>query len=117
MDNLDKNTVRELQERDYVRQEAAAQHEGEAPAAEERHACLTGTKASRRRPPPTLRKEPNAVSDKMTGLEAHITELQRMLNKATSAARAANKVTAVVSELEAHLRRLMKRGAHLSSRS
>eukprot|EP00965_Chrysotila_dentata_P092808 3064574-Pleurochrysis_carterae.AAC.1 len=54
-----------------------------------------------------MQEERDASSDKVTGTEAHITELQRMMNRANTAACAANKEnTAAVSELEAQVQRL-----------
>eukprot|EP00965_Chrysotila_dentata_P039016 1297053-Pleurochrysis_carterae.AAC.1 len=56
----------------------------------------------------TMQKERDASSAfKVTRLEANITELQRMINRAIAAARAANKEnTAAVSELETQVQRL-----------
>eukprot|EP00965_Chrysotila_dentata_P064429 2135755-Pleurochrysis_carterae.AAC.1 len=49
-----------------------------------------------------MQEERDASSDTVTGLEAHITELQRMMNRVNAAARAANKEkAAAVSELKA----------------
>eukprot|EP00965_Chrysotila_dentata_P111637 3691288-Pleurochrysis_carterae.AAC.1 len=55
-----------------------------------------------------MQEERDASSDKVTNLEAHITELQRMMNRANAAARAANNKenAAAVSELEAQVQRL-----------
>eukprot|EP00965_Chrysotila_dentata_P018285 608627-Pleurochrysis_carterae.AAC.1 len=54
-----------------------------------------------------MQEERDASSDKVTNLEAHITELQRMMNRANAAARTANKENAAaVSELEAQVQRL-----------
>eukprot|EP00965_Chrysotila_dentata_P207445 6184107-Pleurochrysis_carterae.AAC.2 len=56
-----------------------------------------------------MHDEPDVSSNKATRLEANITKLQRMLNRANAAARAANKENAAaVSELEAHVKRLDK---------
>eukprot|EP00965_Chrysotila_dentata_P072750 2404489-Pleurochrysis_carterae.AAC.1 len=54
-----------------------------------------------------MQEERDAPSDKVTGLEAHITQLQRMMNRANAAARAASKENAAgVSELEVQVQRL-----------
>eukprot|EP00965_Chrysotila_dentata_P013275 438580-Pleurochrysis_carterae.AAC.1 len=54
-----------------------------------------------------MQEERDASSDKVTGLEANITKLQRMINRANAAARAANKERgAAVTELEAQVQRL-----------
>eukprot|EP00965_Chrysotila_dentata_P031325 1043425-Pleurochrysis_carterae.AAC.2 len=88
----------------------AAQQEGAAVAAEEaRIAYKTNVKqvqaASNVKYKSWLKQmqeERDASSDKVTGLGANITELQRMINRANDAARAANKENAAaVSELEA----------------
>eukprot|EP00965_Chrysotila_dentata_P062283 2063476-Pleurochrysis_carterae.AAC.1 len=108
--NFDKLTVRALREPDYVRHEAAAQHEEAAAAAEEARlsyasnikqvqaAANVKDKALLTR----LQEARDALNDTVTGLEAHITELQRMLSRANAAARAANNKdnAAAVPELE-----------------
>eukprot|EP00965_Chrysotila_dentata_P201103 6180385-Pleurochrysis_carterae.AAC.1 len=87
--SLDKKTVRALREGDAVRREAAAQKEGAAVAAEEaRTAYETNLKQ--------LQAAAN-INDKVTGLDANITELQRMISRANAAARAANKENAASS--------------------
>eukprot|EP00965_Chrysotila_dentata_P121122 4006022-Pleurochrysis_carterae.AAC.1 len=54
-----------------------------------------------------MQEERDASSDKVTGLDANITELQCMLNRANAAARAANKENAAaVSGLDAQVQRL-----------
>eukprot|EP00965_Chrysotila_dentata_P083576 2757555-Pleurochrysis_carterae.AAC.1 len=56
-----------------------------------------------------MQEERDASSYKVTGLEAYITEVQRMISRANSAARAANKENmATVLELEAQVQRLNK---------
>eukprot|EP00965_Chrysotila_dentata_P066586 2205202-Pleurochrysis_carterae.AAC.1 len=113
--NLDKKSVRALRERNYVRQEAAAQQEGAPAAAEEARVSYESSikqvqaaadvkyKALLTK----LQEERDASSDKVTCLAAQITKLQRMLNRANAAARAVNKENAAaVSELEAQVQRL-----------
>eukprot|EP00965_Chrysotila_dentata_P017932 596008-Pleurochrysis_carterae.AAC.1 len=94
--NLDKKTVRALREQDYVQQEAAAPQEGASAAAEE--ACgayetsVKQVQAAANIKYKALLKQMQEVrdasSDKVTNLEAHITELQDMINRANAAARA-----------------------------
>eukprot|EP00965_Chrysotila_dentata_P140608 4648989-Pleurochrysis_carterae.AAC.2 len=56
-----------------------------------------------------MQEERDASSDNVTGLEANITELQRVFNRANAAPRAANtENAAAVSELEAQVQRLNK---------
>eukprot|EP00965_Chrysotila_dentata_P200066 6179776-Pleurochrysis_carterae.AAC.1 len=91
--NLDKKTVRALHERDYVQQEDASRRQDQVQGATEADAGLI--------------MRCDASSDKVTGLEVNITELQRMINRANAAARAANKENAAaVSELHAQVQRL-----------
>eukprot|EP00965_Chrysotila_dentata_P116632 3855361-Pleurochrysis_carterae.AAC.1 len=94
MVNLDKKTVRAQREQDYVLQEAAAQREGAAATAEEAStAYRTNLKQQQAAANvkykswlKQMQEERDASSDKVTGLEANITELQRMLNRANAAA-------------------------------
>eukprot|EP00965_Chrysotila_dentata_P141688 4682557-Pleurochrysis_carterae.AAC.1 len=54
-----------------------------------------------------MQEKRDASSDKVRGLEANITELQRTINRANAAARGATKENAAaVSELEAQVQRL-----------
>eukprot|EP00965_Chrysotila_dentata_P084284 2783420-Pleurochrysis_carterae.AAC.1 len=87
---LDKKPVRALRERDYVRQGAAAQQEGAAAAAEEARVSYennikqvqAAANIKYKGLLTKLQEERDASSDKLTGLEANITELQRMINRA-----------------------------------
>eukprot|EP00965_Chrysotila_dentata_P015721 520483-Pleurochrysis_carterae.AAC.1 len=54
-----------------------------------------------------MQEKRDASSDKVTGWEANITELQRMVNRANAAARATDKENAAaVTELETQVHRL-----------
>eukprot|EP00965_Chrysotila_dentata_P047818 1586194-Pleurochrysis_carterae.AAC.1 len=56
-----------------------------------------------------MQEKRDASSDNVTDLEANVTELQRMLNRANAVARAANKENAAaVSDLEPQVHRLNK---------
>eukprot|EP00965_Chrysotila_dentata_P014331 474932-Pleurochrysis_carterae.AAC.1 len=100
--NLDKKTVRALQERCYVSQEAAAQQEVATAAAEEARMSYesnikqvqAAANVKYKALLTKLQEERDASSDMVSGLKANITELQRMLNRANAAARAANKENA-----------------------
>eukprot|EP00965_Chrysotila_dentata_P035648 1186237-Pleurochrysis_carterae.AAC.2 len=90
----------------YVRQKTAAQQEGAAAAAAEE--VRVSYESNIKPVQAAANEERKASSDKVTGLETNITELQRMINRAnTTAARAASKENAAaVSELEAQVQRL-----------
>eukprot|EP00965_Chrysotila_dentata_P258837 6213358-Pleurochrysis_carterae.AAC.7 len=99
---FDKNTLRAmLRKQDHVTQKTAAQHKGEATVAEQAREQATANvkfKALLTK----SQEEREALSDKVTGLEANITELQRLVNRAHAAAHAVSKESAAaVCEFEA----------------
>eukprot|EP00965_Chrysotila_dentata_P161109 5319938-Pleurochrysis_carterae.AAC.1 len=110
MANLDKGAVRALRARDHAVKEVEAKQLGAAAAAAdaqmayETNVKQQQTDANVKYKALLLKEqnERNAASAKVTKLEAYSTQLQRMINRANAAARAANKANAAaVSELEA----------------